>query len=292
MSAQLPLERRSRIRRRMQRLTKRRTNRAAPALARRPRRPRTHPQTGYVTGVPVRLSLRPAGAWRWLLILLLVLLVVPLPARAVLEHGRPAAYTVPGSAPAIAVRYALDQLGKPYQWGGSGSSAYDCSGLTMMAYRAAGVTIPRVSRWQYQVGTRIAVRSLSAGDLVFYASNTANPATISHVGMYLGWGRMVDAANRSVPIRIASIWRSGLMPYGVRPAASSPKMLPIYYGHHGAGVSAVQTRLRSNGYCLAVDGDFGPITRATVRRFQAAHGLLIDGVVGPQTWGALVSYGR
>ena len=241
----------------------------------------------------IRLNLRPAGVWRWLLLLLLVLLVVPLPARTVVKPAvRPAAYKVRGSAAAIAVRYALDQLGKPYQWGGNGPSSYDCSGLTAMAYRAAGVTIPRVSRWQYGAGTRIPVHGLAAGDLVFYARNTHVPATIDHVGLYLGWGRMVEAANRSVPIRIASIWRSGLMPYGVRPATSSRKMLPIYYRQRGAGVSAVQTRLRSNGYCLAVDGEFGPVTRARVRRFQAAHGLVIDGVVGPQTWGALVSYGR
>jgi hypothetical protein len=236
-----------------------------------------------------RFSLRPAGAWRWLLILLVVLLVVPLPTRAVLE---PVASKAPRSAAAAAVRYALDQLGKPYRWGGSGPSSYDCSGLTSMAYRAAGVSIPRVSRWQYRRGRHVPVKALSAGDLVFYAKDTARPATIGHVGMYLGWGRMVEAANRSVPIRIASIWRKGLMPFGVRPAPSSPRMLPIRYRHESAGVRAVQTRLRSNGYCLAVDGGFGPVTRTTVRRFQAANRLLVDGVVGPQTWGALVSHGR
>ncbi len=239
----------------------------------------------------LRLNLRPAGAWRWLLILLLVLLVVPLPARQALKPSKPAAYVTRGSAAATAVRYALDQLGKPYQWGGNGPSSYDCSGLTNMAYRAAGVSIPRVARWQYEAGKRIPVRALSAGDLVFYASSTANPATIGHVGMYLGWGRMVEAANRSVPIRIASIWRPGLMAYGVRPAAS-PAMLPVQYNQRSAGVSAVQARLRGNGYCLAVDGEFGPITRATVQRFQRAHGLLADGVAGQRTWGALVSYGR
>jgi NlpC/P60 family/Putative peptidoglycan binding domain len=236
-----------------------------------------------------RLKLR--FAWRWLLVLLLVLLVLPLPARAILEHAKPAASRAAGSAPAIAVRYALDQLGKSYRWGASGPSAYDCSGLTMMAYRAAGVSIPRISRSQYRVGAHIPVRALVAGDLVFYARNTANSASIYHVGMYLGWGRMVEAANRSVPVRIASIWRRGLMRYGVRPAPSARRMLPVQRGQRGAGVSAVQTRLRGNGYCLAVDGNFGPTTRRMVRRFQAAHRLEVDGVVGPQTWGALVTYG-
>jgi peptidoglycan hydrolase-like protein with peptidoglycan-binding domain len=136
------------------------------------------------------------------------------------------------------------------------------------------------------------VRSLAAGDLVFYASNTASPATIGHVGMYLGWGRIVEAANRSVPIRIASMWRRGLMPYGVRLTSSAPAMLPVQYNQRGAGVSAVQARLCANGYCLAVDGAFGPITRAMVQRFQRAHRLRADAVVGGHTWGALISSGR
>ena len=239
----------------------------------------------------LRRNLRPARAWRWLLIALLVLLVVPLPARHAPRLSRPAAYVARGSAAAIAVRYALDQLGKPYRWGGDGPSSYDCSGLTSMAYRSAGVTIPRVARWQYQAGHHIPLRSLAAGDLVFYASNTASPATIGHVGMYLGSGRIVEAAKRSVPIRIASMWRPGLMPYGVRPTSSSPAMLPVQYNQRGAGVSAVQARLRANGYCLAVDGAFGPITRATVQRFQRAHRLRADSIVGGRTWGALVSSG-
>jgi hypothetical protein len=218
-------------------------------------------------------------------------MVVPLPARAILDHAKPAASTASGSAPAIAVRYALDQLGKRYRWGASGPSAYDCSGLTMMAYKAAGVRIPRTARSQYQVGAHIPVRALVAGDLVFYAYHTSRQASIHHVGMYLGWGRMVEAANHSVPIRIASIWRRGLMRYGVRPAPYARRMLLVQRGQRGAGVSAVQTRLRSNGYCLAVDGDFGPITHLKVRRFQVAHRLEVDGIVGPQTWGALVSYG-
>src|SRR6266542_1010871 len=163
-----------------------------------------------------------AGAWRWRLVILFLLLIVPLPGPSRL-HARSAAYVSKSSAAAAAVRFALDQLGKRYRWGGAGPMAYDCSGLTMMAYRSAGVRIPRVSRWQYEVGQRIPVRQLVAGDLVFYARNPANPSTIDHVGMYLGGGRMVEAANRSVPIRIASIWRPGLMRHGVRPAPSSPR---------------------------------------------------------------------
>jgi NlpC/P60 family/Putative peptidoglycan binding domain len=233
-----------------------------------------------------------AGAWRWLLVILLLLLIVPLPGRTLL-HARSAAYVAKRSVAATAVRFALDQLGKRYRWGGVGPLAFDCSGLTMMAYRSAGVQIPRVSRWQYRAGQHVPVRRLAAGDLVFFARNPARPATINHVGMYLGAGRMVEAANPSAPIRIASIWRRGLVRYGVRPAPSSPGMLAVAgHGQWSAGVAAVQSRLRASGACLAVDGAFGPITLATVRRFQRAHGLTPSGRVGPATWGALVSNGR
>jgi NlpC/P60 family len=167
-----------------------------------------------------------AGAWHWLLLILLLLLIVPLPGRVPL-HTRSAAYTSRSSAATTAVRFAGDQLGERYQWGGAGPLAYDCSGLTMMAYRSAGVRIPRVSRWQYEVGQRVAVRQLVPGDLVFYARNPGDPSTIDRVGMYLAAGRMVEAANRSAPVRTASIWRGGLMRYGVRPAPSSPRMLGV-----------------------------------------------------------------
>jgi hypothetical protein len=232
-----------------------------------------------------------AGAWRWLLLALMVLLIVPLPGRAVLQASS-AAYVSRSSTAATAVRFALDQLGKRYRWGGNGPTAYDCSGLTMMAYRSAGVRIPRVSRWQYEVGRRVPVRRLAPGDLVFYARNPARPSTIDHVGMYLGGGRMVEAANPSAPVRIASIWRPGLMRYGARPAPSSPPMLRVRQGQLSAGVAAVQSRLRATGICLAVDGAFGPITLASVRRFQRAHGLAPVGEVGGATWAALVSNGR
>jgi cell wall-associated NlpC family hydrolase len=197
-----------------------------------------------------------------------------------------------GSRAVNAIRFALAQVGKRYRWGGNGPTFYDCSGLTSMAYRSAGVAIPRVSRLQYAHGEHVPLRWLVPGDLVFYAKDTKRAATVHHVALYIGSGRMVEAANPRVRIRVASIWRRGLMPQGVRPDADSTRALPVRDGERGATVATVQSRLRAAGRCLAVDGAFGPITLAGVRGFQRAHGIATVGYVGPRTWAALATSGR
>ncbi|HZA81676.1 MAG TPA: C40 family peptidase, partial [Actinomycetes bacterium] len=113
-----------------------------------------------------------------------------------------------GPVARAAVRWALAQLGDPYRWGATGPSFFDCSGLTSSAYRAAGVTIPRVSRAQWGAGKHVQVADLLPGDLVFYADNPADPATIHHVGMYIGNGLMVHAPHTGDVVRVASIWRA------------------------------------------------------------------------------------
>ena len=94
-------------------------------------------------------------------------------------------------APDARVKKVLDfacaQLGDPYQWAAEGPGSWDCSGLTMMAWREAGVSLPHSSRLQSGYGTRVSVSSLRAGDLVFYHS------PISHVSIALGNGLMLDA---------------------------------------------------------------------------------------------------
>ncbi len=112
-----------------------------------------------------------------------------------------------GPVARAAVRWALAQLGDPYRWGAVGPTAFDCSGLTSSAYRAAGVAIPRVSRAQWGAGPHVAVANLLPGDLVFYADNPGDPATIHHVGMYIGNGLMVHAPHTGDVVRVASIWR-------------------------------------------------------------------------------------
>lgn len=102
---------------------------------------------------------------------------------------------------AIAVKTALAQIGKPYKWGGSGPSSFDCSGLTSYAWRAAGVSLPHNSRMQYNATTRVSMKNLQPGDLLFFYS------PISHVGIYIGDGQMVDAPYSGKDVRVRSIFR-------------------------------------------------------------------------------------
>jgi cell wall-associated NlpC family hydrolase len=109
-----------------------------------------------------------------------------------------------------AVKFALAQLGDRYVWSGDGPDTWDCSGLTMAAWRAAGVSLPHSSAEQYAQGHKISRADLQPGDLVFFYS------PISHVGLDLGNGRMVHAPNPSRRVEISSI---DSMPYAgaVRP---------------------------------------------------------------------------
>ncbi len=103
-----------------------------------------------------------------------------------------------------AISYAQQQLGKPYLWGGTGPEAFDCSGLVMMAYRAAGINIPRTSQAQWAFGPRLQAGHEQPGDLVFFAGSDGTPASPGHVGMVLGKGMMIEAEQSGVPIHIVS----------------------------------------------------------------------------------------
>jgi len=111
---------------------------------------------------------------------------------------------------AAAVRYALAQVGDAYVYGAAGPSAFDCSGLTMMAWAQAGVGLPHSSSAQMGSGTPVSQSELQPGDLVFYYS------PVSHVGMYIGNGQIVNAENPSVGVKITGV---NSMPYAgaVRP---------------------------------------------------------------------------
>ncbi len=111
---------------------------------------------------------------------------------------------------AAAVGYALAQVGDAYVYGAAGPSAFDCSGLTMMSWAQAGVGLPHSSSAQFGSGPHVSSSDLQPGDLVFYYS------PISHVGIYIGNGLIVHAANPGTGVLVAGVFS---MPYSgaVRP---------------------------------------------------------------------------
>ena len=109
----------------------------------------------------------------------------------------------PSSAAGAAIQAALAQVGDPYVWAGTGPDGFDCSGLTMYAYAAAGVALPHSSRAQSELGHEVARADLQPGDLVFFYS------PISHVGLYIGNGMMVHARTYGQPVTVTSVDQAG-----------------------------------------------------------------------------------
>lgn len=98
-----------------------------------------------------------------------------------------------------AVAYALAQVGKPYVYGGTGPYSYDCSGLTQAAWRAAGVDIPRTSQSQWHGLTHVSVSEVLPGDIVVYYGGA------SHVALYIGGGKVVEAPRPGRSVRTAAL---------------------------------------------------------------------------------------
>jgi cell wall-associated NlpC family hydrolase len=122
-----------------------------------------------------------------------------LPTSPVVNDGLPENYVLPASATApetVAIFYALAQLGKPYLWGGPGPAAFDCSGLTMMAWAQAGVTLLHYTGDQVKEGTAVAsYADISPGDLVLVPGSDGTIANPGHVGIYLGDGLVESAVD-------------------------------------------------------------------------------------------------
>ena len=115
------------------------------------------------------------------------------------EEEAPVASSGSGRAQQV-VDAALTKVGSSYVWGTSGPSTFDCSGLTSWAYRQIGVNLTRSSRGQYSsAGRKVSKSELQPGDLVFYYS------PVSHVGLYIGNGKIVDAANPRSGVRVTSL---------------------------------------------------------------------------------------
>lgn len=125
-------------------------------------------------------------------------------------------YANPSSAAQTAISYAQAQLGIPYQYGGdgpgvNGSTGFDCSGLTQAAYKAAGITLPRVAQDQYDATKNNPTGgTIQPGDLVFFGTSLSN---ISHVGIYIGSNLMIDAPHTGADVRIEDYRWSDLLAY-------------------------------------------------------------------------------
>ncbi|MCX5331935.1 MULTISPECIES: C40 family peptidase [unclassified Streptomyces] len=102
-----------------------------------------------------------------------------------------------------ALAFARSQVGKPYVWGATGPDSYDCSGLTQAAWNAAGISLPRTTYDQVNAGTTVTLANAKPGDLVFFYDD------VTHVGIYIGNGKMIHAPKPGAYVREESIYYDG-----------------------------------------------------------------------------------
>jgi peptidoglycan DL-endopeptidase CwlO len=119
--------------------------------------------------------------------------------------------TTAGARKAIA--FARAQLGKPYEWAADGPATFDCSGLTMRAWQAGGISLPHWSVAQYQVSTPVSPANARPGDLVFFAYDLNDFGSIHHVALYIGNGLMIEAPYTGATVRISSVDRPDLFAF-------------------------------------------------------------------------------
>jgi peptidoglycan DL-endopeptidase RipA len=149
--------------------------------------------------------------------------------QALIEFGKATPHATREQA-REAVRAARSQLGVPYSWGGGDEEGptlgvagpkkqtaglhtvgYDCSGLATYAWAQAGLHLDSYTGYQWVEGRRVSLDRLRPGDLVFFAKDVTDPATIHHVGIYTGNGWMIDAPHTGAVVRYDSIYRDGLI---------------------------------------------------------------------------------
>ncbi|WP_051342455.1 C40 family peptidase [Pseudonocardia spinosispora] len=128
-----------------------------------------------------------------------------------------------------ALTTARAQLGKPYVWGATGPNSFDCSGLTMTAWKAAGVQLPRTSAAQASAGQHVPLDQLQPGDLLFWGYGQ-QASGVYHVAMSLGGDQIIEASQPGVPVRTRAVrlptggapGERELLPYAIRPGATAP----------------------------------------------------------------------
>jgi peptidoglycan DL-endopeptidase CwlO len=117
----------------------------------------------------------------------------------------------PNKVAATAIAAARSRLGLPYVWGATGPDAFDCSGLTQWSYAHAGITLPRVAAAQWSSGPHPSLSQLEPGDLLFWALDVHNPASIHHVAMYIGHGMMIAAPHTGENVQIQPVYMQGFI---------------------------------------------------------------------------------
>jgi cell wall-associated NlpC family hydrolase len=146
----------------------------------------THPApTGAVTGAALAAAPAPGAA----------------PATADAAAAVPVAQATPAVSGGSAMNRALSKVGSPYRWGATGPNAFDCSGLVTWAYKSSGVSLPRTSQAMSRVGAPVSRTELRPGDLVFFYR------PVSHVGIYVGDGKIVHASSRKNPVKVSDMSR-------------------------------------------------------------------------------------
>ena len=132
-------------------------------------------------------------------------------AAALLAAAGPLGNVAPSPAAQQALSAARTQIGKPYEWGATGPGSFDCSGLTGWAYAQAGIGLPRTSREQWFVGHHVGLADLQPGDLLFWATDPTNPATIHHVAIYAGNGYMIAAPHTGANVQLQKVYLGGFI---------------------------------------------------------------------------------
>src|SRR5262249_58490318 len=117
----------------------------------------------------------------------------------------PSAPPAPAGGAAAAIAFARAQIGDPYVWGAAGPNAWDCSGLTMGAWRAGGIYLPHYSVAQYEQSTPISSSDLRPGDLVFWGSSSS-PSSIYHVALYVAGGIIIQAPRTGLDVQEVSMY--------------------------------------------------------------------------------------